>query len=329
MVEQWRDIPDYNGIYQVSDLGEVRNTHTSKILQPVKMKNGRLYVSLSHDGFSRKCTVHSLVASTFLGDCPPAHETTHKDGDYTNNAAANLEYVTRRENQKRFISRSGGYSVNLTKRVKTALGTRYCPVVQSANGRVKHDSVHVNGHQERHTEGAYYLEWREGGKRVRLSVGKDAQDAAARRQRKEAELNAVNNGVAVLPESQNGHRSIAATVEGFLEETGLTKKPKTLSAYTTALRYFTESCPKLYLEDVERRDLLRFAAFLRDEKKQSPRSVYNKFASVMAFLKAHGVRGLVAKNDWPRFVEQEPEVYEQEELDKLWAVCSEDERLWY
>jgi integrase len=57
--------------------------------------------------------------------------------------------------------------------------------------------------------------------------------------------------------------------------------------------------------------------------------VYNKFANVMAFLKAQGIRGLAAKNDWPRFVEEEPEVYEKEELEKLFAVCSEEERLWY
>jgi hypothetical protein len=64
----------------------------------------------------------------------------------------------------------------------------------------------------------------------------DAQDAAARRQRKEAELNAPNNGVAVMPDSgDNGHRTIAVAVEEFLNETKLTKKPKTLAAYTTAL----------------------------------------------------------------------------------------------
>jgi len=143
---------------------------------------------------------------------------------------------------------------------------RYCPVVLSGNGRVKPDVVLVNGREERHPEGAYYLEWYEGTKRVRLSVGKNAADASARRQRKEAELNAVNNGIAVLPDSQNGRRSLAATIDEFLEETRLTKKPKTLAAYTTALRYFTESCPKLYLEDVERRDLLKYAAFLRDDK---------------------------------------------------------------
>src|ERR1700719_388485 len=99
MAEQWRDIAEYDGVYQVSDQGQVRNTQTRKILQPVKMKNGRLYVTLSSSGFQRKCTVHSLVASAFLGDCPPQHETTHKDGDYTNNIARNLEYVTRGENQ--------------------------------------------------------------------------------------------------------------------------------------------------------------------------------------------------------------------------------------
>jgi HNH endonuclease len=74
------------------------------------MKNERLYVTLSSDGFARKSTVHSLVAGAFLGDNPPNHEVSHQDGDYTNNAARNLEYVTRRENQKRFVMRSGGYS---------------------------------------------------------------------------------------------------------------------------------------------------------------------------------------------------------------------------
>src|SRR5215467_13536466 len=77
--------------------------------------------------------------------------------------------------------------VNLTKRVQTPRGMRYCPVVRSSNGRVKPDHVLVDGKPERHAEGAYYLEWRENGRRIRLSVGKDAQDAAARRDRKQAE----------------------------------------------------------------------------------------------------------------------------------------------
>ena len=219
--------------------------------------------------------------------------------------------------------------VNLTKRVQTLHGWRYCRVVLSANGHVKSDLVVVNGKQETHKEGAYYLEWREGAKRVRLSVGKDPADASARRLRKEAELNAVNNGVSVVADGPNGHRSVAAAVADFLDETKLTKKPKTLAAYSTALAYFVESCHKLNLEEIDRKDLLKFSTFLRDEKEQAPRSVHNKFENVMTFLKAHGIRGLVGKNDWPRFTEEEPEIYEREELDKLFAKCDEEERLWY
>ena len=329
MAEQWRDIAGTNDVYQVSDLGHIRNTQTSKILQPVKFMNGRLYVTLSSGGFQRKCTVHGLVAAAFLGSCPPEHEVTHKNGDYTDNSVTNLEYVTRQENQKRFVLRTGGYSVNLTKRVQTAHGMRYLPVAISSNGRVKPDMVLVQGGEERHPEGAYYLEWRENGKRVRLSVGKDAADASAKRQRKVSELDALNNGVTVVPDGQNGHRSLSAAVAEFLDETKLTKKPKTLSAYSTALNYFLESCAKLHVEDIERRDLLKFSAYLRDEKDQAPRSVYNKFENVMTFLKAQGIRGLVGKNDWPRFVEEEPEVYEREELDTLFAKCDARERLWF
>jgi hypothetical protein len=58
--------------------------------------------------------------------------------------------------------------VNLTKRIQTPQGMRYCRVVLSANGRVRPDLVLVNGKPETHKEGAYYLEWREGAKRVRL-----------------------------------------------------------------------------------------------------------------------------------------------------------------
>src|ERR1700687_991741 len=218
--------------------------------------------------------------------------------------------------------------VNLTKLVKTSKGPRYCTVVWATNGRIRPDVVMVNRQPERHTEGAYYLEWREGPKRVRLSVGKDAVDAEGRRKRKTAELNAVNEGAALVPENA-GQRSVAASVAEYLEETKLTKKPKTLAAYSTALAYFVESCHKLNVTDIDRRDLLKFHAFLRDDKEQAPRSCWNKFANVMSFLKAKGIRALVGKNDWHRFTEEEPEIYEAAELDKLFAACGEDERLGY
>jgi hypothetical protein len=44
---------------------------------------------------------------------------------------------------------------------------RYRPILSSANGPIKPDVVKVSGRVERHVEGAYYLEWREDGKRIR------------------------------------------------------------------------------------------------------------------------------------------------------------------
>jgi integrase len=219
-------------------------------------------------------------------------------------------------------------TVKITKRVRTQKGLRFCPVVISANGRIKPDWVVVKGKAERHPEGAYYVEWCEGSKRVRQSAGNDVANAAEQRSFKEAKLNAVNSGVEIVPDGQ-GRRSVAVAVADFLDETNLTKKPKTLAAYSTALAYFVESCHKLNLDEIERKDLLKFVAFLRDEKDQAPRSVYNKFENVMTFLKAQGIRGLAGKNDWPRFTEEEPEIYEQEDLNTLFAACDPEERVWY
>jgi hypothetical protein len=53
---------------------------------------------------------------------------------------------------------------------------------------------------------------------VRLSLGKDAQDAA-HRQRNKAKVHALNNGVSIVPKSGDaGHNSIATTVAEFLEQ---------------------------------------------------------------------------------------------------------------
>jgi integrase len=236
--------------------------------------------------------------------------------------------------------------VNLTKRVlvqtETGSALRYCPVVLSSNGRVKPDWVLVNGKPERHPEGNYQLEWREGAKRVRISVGKDATDASAARLRKEAELNAVNHGVPIK-HTQAGH-SLTDAIAHYLEDVRLRVATNKGSAnfgrhnshgcYSTALKYFVESCHKLTVEEIDKRDLLKFANFLREEKDQAPVTVVNKFGIVVSFLKAQGIKtsgpdGLLKPSDWPKATLPEPEIYEQEELDTLFAACDSTERLWY
>ena len=75
--------------------------------------------------------------------------------------------------------------------------------------------------------------------------------------------------------------------------------------------------------------MLRYSAFLHDEKEEAPRTVSNKFENVITFLNAQGIRGLVGKNDWRSYTEEEPEIYEREELDVLFAACASEERMWY
>src|SRR6266567_5976368 len=218
---------------------------------------------------------------------------------------------------------------NVTKRVLTAQGLRYCPVVLSANGRIKPDMVLVNGKTEHHSEGAYYLEWREGGKRKRVSVGKDAQDATAQRLRKEAELNAVNNGVVVItPEAKIKQHPITDAIATYLMEIKLSRTPATHSAYTLALRNFTDSCSKAHLEEIDRVDLLQYVKHLRDGG-LSDRTCHNRFEHLLTFLKANGIEKLATKRDWPKYVTQEPESFEDEELTKFFGACDAEERVYF
>jgi integrase/recombinase XerD len=223
--------------------------------------------------------------------------------------------------------------VNLTRRVRVDGKDLYAPVVYAANGRIRADYVLIKDKPTYLPGGAFYLDWYEGKVRHRQSVGTDPAQAAAKRHMQEGSLRAKSAGVEnvqMLPRaaSKNG-KLLGDAVDTYLYETKISKKPKTLAAYRTALEYFLESCKQPTVEGITRGDMLKFAAFLRNEKEQAPRSCWNKFSNVMSFLKAQGVRELMKINDWPKFTEEEPEVYEQEELDNLFAVCDAEERLWF
>lgn len=102
--ETWRDIPDFPS-YAVSNRGRVkriaggRGAVPGRILRQRKY-HGYMYVRLSEANEPTLKTVHSLVASAFLGACPEGMEVNHRDGVKSNNAPSNLEYVTHAENMR-------------------------------------------------------------------------------------------------------------------------------------------------------------------------------------------------------------------------------------
>ncbi len=99
MQEAWAAIPDFEGFYEASTQGHIRRTATRHVRKPTLSGKGYLAVSLSKGGRVTSHLVHRLVLRAFRGEPDPSwlfcH---HKDADPTNNALANLEWVTPSEN---------------------------------------------------------------------------------------------------------------------------------------------------------------------------------------------------------------------------------------
>ena len=98
MKEIWKDIKDYEGLYQVSNLGRVKRITTGRVLKPLKHADGYLMVKLSKNSIVYTKTVHRLVAEAFIPNPEHKSEINHIDENKTNNSLDNLEWMTRKEN---------------------------------------------------------------------------------------------------------------------------------------------------------------------------------------------------------------------------------------
>lgn len=99
MQEIYKPIKGYEGLYEVSNLGNVKSFKRSepKVLKP-KMIKGYSIVSLCIKGQRKQIAVHRLVAEAFIKRIPDKNEINHIDGNKTNNSVDNLEWCTHTEN---------------------------------------------------------------------------------------------------------------------------------------------------------------------------------------------------------------------------------------
>ncbi len=101
-MEEWKDVENYEGLYQVSTFGRIKSfqqNKNGKILKGRKDKDGYVMIDLRKDGQIKKCKVHRLVLSTFNPiENMSNMEVNHKDGIRDNNSIENLEWMTHKEN---------------------------------------------------------------------------------------------------------------------------------------------------------------------------------------------------------------------------------------
>lgn len=112
---EWKTVAGYEGLYEVSDSGEVRSCDRyikteilhvksrlikGKVLAQNTKRNGYKTVDLCKDGKVTTMLVHRLVAETFLPNPAGLRFVNHKDSNRANNRAENLEWVTSSENRR-------------------------------------------------------------------------------------------------------------------------------------------------------------------------------------------------------------------------------------
>ena len=105
MKEIFKDIPNYEGLYEVSNFGNVKSLRFNKerILKGCLSSTGYLTVTLWENGVQKSHQIHVLVAIAFLDHTPCGMElvVNHMDLNKLNNKLDNLEVITQRENSNR------------------------------------------------------------------------------------------------------------------------------------------------------------------------------------------------------------------------------------
>lgn len=115
MEEIWKDIKDYVGLYQVSNLGRVKSLKRrvkkwngyrmigEKILKSKLDKNGYCLITLCKNNIDKTFKMHRLVAQSFIPNPQNKPEINHKNNQKQKNYVKNLEWVTSKENKQHSI----------------------------------------------------------------------------------------------------------------------------------------------------------------------------------------------------------------------------------
>ena len=96
--EEWKPVRDFEGLYEVSNTGKVRNRKNGYELSKFQNRFGYITVCLNKDGKVIQQKVHRLVAEAFIPNPGNKPQVNHKNGNKADNTVGNLEWVNQSEN---------------------------------------------------------------------------------------------------------------------------------------------------------------------------------------------------------------------------------------
>ena len=169
-MELWKDIPEYEGLYQASNLGNIRSLdhirkngtnqyiQKGKLLKLNKNTSGYLQVRLSKNGIAKTYRVNRLIALTFISNPEVKQTVNHINGNKLDNRVENLEWATHKEQithqhnvlnvpysdckcchiaKKKKIIRNDGKVYNSLLEAKNDLGNKNAHITEVCQGKLK------------------------------------------------------------------------------------------------------------------------------------------------------------------------------------------------
>jgi integrase len=214
--------------------------------------------------------------------------------------------------------------VSIWKYVKTENGWRYCRAVIGSSNKIRPNFVWYKKRVEEHSEGYYCLNI--GGKW--MSAGTSAVEAVKRQKDEEARLFALSRGWDIANAPAESAETISDAITDYMDEYRIGNKEKTAKQMRQTLGEFEEVCKerqKRLLSDLTKKDVMAYWQWALDHSPtRSRRTASNKTYRVHSFLKMRGLIFIGKSADkWqvPEYVEELPEIYSDEELQRFFAAC--------
>jgi integrase len=206
----------------------------------------------------------------------------------------------------------------------------------SANGRLKTNTVIVDGAEVVYPVGNYVLRHYEGSKLKWTRIEGGASEALAAlnlaRKRSSAKAAAADAGIQVV--SNPKRESIRDARNRFVDSALARGSKEAAEVYGRSLDEFLETCTKVYSDQIDHSDVVTFHKAMR-QRDRSDRTVFNRHMHLRSFLIFLGMSGPkldeVAGKKAPRFEKQLVDIYEQGDLDAFFekAVKTPTDAVFY